>query len=113
MKQREIVFIVVSIFVLVIIYTIFNVFHNATFSTISPALSIQIQPIDPSFDLGMIDSIKQRNKVLPDLGSKVITATNASSLIESFGQSIQQPTPTPATSSAITNIATPSSQLNP
>lgn len=105
MKQREILFIVISIFVLVLAYIGFNIYHNATISTISPALSIQIAPIAPSFDIGMINSIKERERVSPDLGSKAITASSAASAIESFGQALQ------ATKSG--QQASSSSKLNP
>ncbi len=60
MKQREILFIAISIFILVLAYIGFSIYHNAVTSTIPSALSIQIIPIDPSFDLQTIDALTKR-----------------------------------------------------
>lgn len=73
MKEREILFVVVSIFALVLLYIGFNIYHNSVTSTIPQALSIQVAPIAPSFDQKTIDSVKKREKVSPDFQAPIAT----------------------------------------
>lgn len=65
MKQKEILLILVSIFVLVLIWIALSIYHNAVTSTIPQALSIQIAPISPDFDKETLEKIKKRKVVQP------------------------------------------------
>lgn len=63
MKQKEILLILVSIFVLVLIWIALSIYHNAVTSTIPEALSIQIAPISPDFDKEALEKIKKRKVI--------------------------------------------------
>lgn len=65
MKQKEILLILVSIFVLVVIWIALSIYHNSVTSTIPQALSIQIAPISPDFDKEIMEKIKKRKVVQP------------------------------------------------
>lgn len=99
MKPKEVLFITVSIFIVVIAYIGFNIYHNYKISTISPALSIQIAPIDPSFDTRTIKEAKKRNKITPDLSANSSASTAAQVLNLIPAQTA--PTPQQSTSSSI------------
>lgn len=65
MKQRDVLFLVIPFFMLVLIYIIFSVYHNSVTSTISENLNIQITPIAPDFNQKTISDIKKRGQVMP------------------------------------------------
>ncbi|MBI2431037.1 MAG: hypothetical protein HYV39_03420 [Candidatus Levybacteria bacterium] len=65
MKKRDFLFVLISGFILVVIWIGFNIYHNAVTSTIPEATSIQIEPIAPTFDMQSIASIKKREKASP------------------------------------------------
>ncbi len=109
MKQKEIVRIVISIFILVVIYIGFSIYHNSVTSTITDALSIQIQPIAGSFDAQALDSIKKRVNIQPSLQNQIQPSISPKlSTTPTPQASIPSPTPTP--SQANQNVATNSGQ---
>ncbi len=65
MNKKDLLFIMISGFTLVVFWIGFNIYHNAKTSTIPEATSIQITPITPTFDKKTIDEIKKRNKISP------------------------------------------------
>lgn len=65
MKSKDIILLFAEIFVLVVAWIIFTIYHNAATSTISEPLDINIQPIDPNFDTQTITELKKREKILP------------------------------------------------
>ncbi len=65
MKQKDILLLIISSFALVVFWIIFNVYHNFVTSTIPETLTVQITPINPSFDTKTITTIKQRIPVSP------------------------------------------------
>ncbi len=65
MKQKNLLFITISSFILILIWIGFSIYDKAVSSTIGEVLNIQIQPITPNFDEQMIDRLKKRKKVLP------------------------------------------------
>lgn len=65
MKRREILFLIISTFILVVVWVGFSIYHNAVTSTISQTLSIQITPISPTFDMQTFEKLKEREKVSP------------------------------------------------
>lgn len=73
MKKRDITLLLASGLILVIAWIIFSIYHKAATSTITPAVSIQIAPITPSFDTKTIDTLKARKSVSPlyDLGASL------------------------------------------
>ena len=69
MKQRDLLIIIVPIFILTILWVMFTIYHNSTTSTIEDPLTIQIIPISGQFDLKTLDSLKNRTKVEPEYES--------------------------------------------
>lgn len=65
MKQRNLVIFLVPIFILTVLWVIFNVYHNYISSTITDPLTYQIVPIEGKFDSATIEAIKQRKRVSP------------------------------------------------
>ncbi len=65
MKQRDLLFIAVSSFLLVLFWVFFSVYNSFVTSTISDTLSTQIAPINPTFDTTTIDKLKTRSHVDP------------------------------------------------
>lgn len=95
MKQRNLVIILIPVFILTISWVIFNVYHNYVSSTISDPLSLHIIPIQGSFDTQTIEEIQQRKRVNP--------------LNEIIIQISGTPTPTP---DIINEEASPSSEVD-
>jgi len=65
MKRKDILLILIPSFIFVLAWIGFSIYHNIITSTISVPLSMQIAPITPNFDTSIIDSLKNRKKVLP------------------------------------------------
>ncbi len=63
--QKDILYLAISSAVLTIAWVSFNIFHTIATSTIEPDLQIQIEPIDPSFDINEIQKIKSRQQIEP------------------------------------------------
>lgn len=65
MKQKDILIILVSSFVLVIAWVGFSIYHSSVKSTIPETLNIKIIPIEPNFDVNTIEKIKNRKEITP------------------------------------------------
>ena len=65
MKQKDLLFVAISFFILILIYIGFSIFHNSAVSTISESTNMQISPIAPSFDDKTISDLKKRNNISP------------------------------------------------
>lgn len=65
MKQKDLLFIAASFFILILIYIGFSIYHNSAESTISESTNIQILPITPSFDDKTISDLKKRGNITP------------------------------------------------
>ncbi|MBU2632750.1 hypothetical protein KKG52_03470 [Patescibacteria group bacterium] len=65
MKQKEILLLVISFFLIVVFYVGFSIYHNYVNSTISEKLNTTIIPINPDFDLTTINSINTRKEYFP------------------------------------------------
>ena len=62
MKKKDILFILISGFFLIIAWIGFSIYHKSKTSTIPEATSIQIAPINPAFDIETIEDIKRRKR---------------------------------------------------
>lgn len=80
MKQKELLTILVPLFILTILWVLFNIYHNHVTSTIKDPLNIQIIPIEGNFDNETINKIKDRQRIDP--------------LYEIQNQADENPTPT-------------------
>ena len=87
MKQRDILFLVISTFVLIAVWIGFSIYHASSTSTIEEPLLIQITAIKPTFDTKTISNLKKREKVAPILESGETAATPSRKSVT--------PTPTP------------------
>jgi len=76
--QKDILYVSISSFVLVVFWIGFNIYHAAVTSTITPDLQLDITPIDPTFNLQAISKLKTRHTVIPVYELK--NATGSSSL---------------------------------
>jgi hypothetical protein len=65
MKRNDLIFILASSVILTIAWIIFNVIHASTASTISSDLNQQIEPIAPVFDIETINSLGNRQQIVP------------------------------------------------
>lgn len=72
MKQRDLLTVLIPLFILTLLWVTFTIYHNLSTSTIQDPLTIQIIPIPGSFDLKTLDSLKNRKKVEPQYGASAI-----------------------------------------
>ena len=96
MKQRDILFLVISTFVLILAWIGFSIYHNLVSSTITKPVEEKIIPINPTFDTRTIDTLKERKNIEP------IFQTKRNEVMESTSiENITQPSETlpPSTNS--------------
>jgi len=74
MKQKDILFILLSTTFVVALWIVFGIVHSSISSTISSTLSQAIQPIPGTFDTKTLNSLKSRQKILPQ-SNVVVTPT--------------------------------------
>jgi hypothetical protein len=79
-KQRDILFILISGFILTVIWIAATVKHNVDTSTVSKDLQIEVQPIEPNFDLKTLGKIKERHNVDPsfEIGAHIASSSSVS-----------------------------------
>jgi len=65
MKYKDIITLLVSGFLLVIAWIVFNIYHNSVESTTPEDLKKEIVPISPTFDQSTIDKLNERAKISP------------------------------------------------
>lgn len=82
MQKKEILILFASTFIIVLVWIIFNVYHNSVKSTISEKLNFQIQDIDPGFDNQTLEELKQRKKVVPLFEFESSTSSSATSILD-------------------------------
>lgn len=96
MKQKEFIFLLLSIFIIVIAFIAFNIYHTSTTSTIPETLRIQIIPIAPKFNTAIIDELKLRQKITP-----LYSIENSSSQTSSPAALLENPQSTQASSEGV------------
>ncbi len=97
MKQKDLLILLVPMFLVTILWVIFNIYHNYVTSTIVDPLTVQIVPIDGKFNKTSLESIKDRKRLEP-----LFTAP----LIDEEVSPALSPSPTPTIQ--ITQSASPS-----
>ncbi len=65
MKQKDLLILLTPMFIVTILWVIFNIYHNHVTSTITDPLTVQIIPIDGNFNKASIESIKNRKRTEP------------------------------------------------
>lgn len=73
MKQKDFLTILVPLFILTILWVIFNIYHNHVTSTIEDPLNLQIIPIEGKFDTQTVNKIKERQRIEPNFNSVIDT----------------------------------------
>ena len=64
-KQKDLITLLVPLFILTVLWAIFNIYHNHVTSTIKDPLTFQIIPIEGKFDVKTINKLKGRQKINP------------------------------------------------
>lgn len=64
-RQSDILFILVSSFIVVVAWVGFNIYHIVVTSTISQHIQYQLTPIDPNFNQEVIQQLKTRKDINP------------------------------------------------
>ncbi|MDP3726873.1 MAG: hypothetical protein Q8Q96_00990 [bacterium] len=65
MKQKDLLFLLVSASSLVFAWIVFSIYHNLATPTISQTLETSISPINPAFDKKTLEALKRREKAVP------------------------------------------------
>lgn len=98
MKQKDLYYLVLSSFILTLLWVGFNIYDTIATTTISEALQVQIRPINPDFDPTTIQALKKRQQINPTF-----------TFTPQGGATATTPTPTPrvATNAAALRTPTP------
>lgn len=75
MKQKDILIIIILLFIFAVAWIGGSIYHSAVSSTISETTSKDISPIAPTFDTKTIDKLKERQKIIPSFELKSTTPT--------------------------------------
>lgn len=65
-KQKDILYILIPSFILLVLWIAFTIYSNAVSSTITQTQQVNLQPISPNFDTATINSLSQRKQVTPE-----------------------------------------------
>jgi hypothetical protein len=100
-RQREIIIVIISMFIVSFAWIGFDLYHNAVTTTISAPLQEDIKPIPPTFDSQVIQNLKSRHYSDP-----VYTYTSSSEINATPSGKVV-PSPTTTSKPTITITATP------
>lgn len=75
MKQKDILIIIVLLFIFAVAWIGSSIYHSAVSSTISENTSKDISPIAPNFDTKTIDRLKSREIIAPSFDLGDVTPT--------------------------------------
>jgi len=75
MKQKDVLIIVILLFIFVLVWIIESIYHSGASSTISESTNQDIVPINATFDTKTIDKLKSREKIVPVFELKSISPT--------------------------------------
>lgn len=99
MKKNDILILLIPSVLIVILWVIFSIYHNYVTSTISKSLSTQILPINPDFNLNVINDLKKRNSIEPiyqisgnqslNIDEQLQTSSSSAKQASSGGQLLQ------------------------
>ena len=102
MKQKDIIFLLIPVALVVLAWIIFNIYHNSATSTISATLETNILPISPDFDTKTFSDLKIRERVeplyeiqKPEMPTPALTAAPTVTITPSPSVSEETPTPEP------------------
>lgn len=80
MKRKDILIILILLFIFVTAWVGSNIYHSIVSSTLSETVNQDISPISPTFDVKTINKLKERQKINPsfELESLPESSQNAS-----------------------------------
>lgn len=113
-KQKDILFILISSFIVVVAWVGFNLYHIWATSTVSNDIQTQLNPIDPEFDPTVVQGLKTRENIDPLYENQ----SSSSEAVPTFTP-IGAPTPTPTSVPVVSQApqtpqtASTTSQLSP
>jgi hypothetical protein len=81
MKQKDILFLLISSFIVTVIWVGFNLHNSSVTSTISDTQGMQIRRIDPIFDPQTVSAIENRKAIQPIYESIIKPQQSANSAI--------------------------------
>lgn len=73
MKRKDIIIILILLFIGIAAWIGSNIYHSAINSTISETINQDILPIAPVFDTEVINKLKQRQEINPSFELEAIT----------------------------------------
>lgn len=82
MKQKDILIILVLLFIFVVVWIGGSIYHSIANSTISETTSEDISPITPTFDTKTVNNLKERQKINPSFEMQSIIPTPTTLPIE-------------------------------
>ena len=110
-KQKDILFILVSSFVVVVAWVAFNLYHIYATSTVSSDVQMQLNPINPEFNPSVVQELKTREVINP-LYESQNSSSEAVPTFTPIGAPTPTPTPLPVVSQTPQTAST-TSQLSP
>jgi hypothetical protein len=88
---KNILYLSIFTFIVILSWIAFGVYHNHTTTTISNDAQILITPIEPNFDNATIDRIRQRTVVEANLNTLRVDITISPSPGQATGPAILEP----------------------
>lgn len=75
MKQKDILIIIIPLFIFVLAWIGESAYRNAVNSTIPGDVNQEIAPISPNFDTKAIDKLKSRTQITPSFDVQAVAPT--------------------------------------
>lgn len=76
MKQKNILIIIILLFIFALAWIGGSIYHSGVSSTISENTNKDIAPIAPTFDTKTIDKLKSREKIVPSFDLESVAPTS-------------------------------------
>lgn len=95
-KQKDILFLLISSFIVVVAWIGFNLYHITVTSTVSQTIQMQLSPISATFDQATIEQLKTRENIVPVYNAQTSSAPTATA---------SAATPTPISPAGLTTTA--------
>ena len=115
-KQKDILFIFISSFIVVVAWISFNIYHIWATTTVSEDLQLQLTPIAPVFDAKTMEQLKTRENINPiyeNLASPSATPTPAPKIVTPTLSPQATPTSSALPSGAPASVPSTTPQVSP
>jgi hypothetical protein len=76
-KRKDILFILISSFIVVVAWIAFSIYHIYITSTISDTIQAQLTPINPTFDPQTIKDLLKRSDIVPAFDIQTTASSEA------------------------------------